>query len=268
MPQRSSYEPGTPCWVDLSTGDVGASTAFYAGLFGWAADPMLDPDGNHIYTMLTKDGLKVGGLGGQPPGAEAGPPFWSTYISVTDAEHTCALIEKAGGQVVMPVMQVFDAGHMAVAVDPTGADFRIWQPLEHGGSEIVNEADTWAWNELFSSDVERSKQFYSDVFGWTYNGMEMGAGGTYWVIEGGECGGRGGLMEHCEMVPAECPDAWSVYFMVSDIEATMAAVGDLGGSVLHGPEALPGIGLVIGTLKHPAGGVFSLMQPPSSPEHG
>jgi hypothetical protein len=38
--------------------------------------------------------------------------------------------------------------------------------------------------------------------------------------------------------------------------------------VLHGPEALPGIGLVIGTLKHPAGGVFSLMQPPSSPGHG
>ena len=35
MPERSSYEPGTPSWVDLTTPDVEAACAFYGELFGW-----------------------------------------------------------------------------------------------------------------------------------------------------------------------------------------------------------------------------------------
>ena len=61
-------------------------------------------------------------------------------------------------------------------------------------------------------------------------------------------------------MPADAPDSWSVYFLVADMEAKMAATRDSGGSVCHGPEAVPGVGL-IGVLMHPAGGVFSLMQP-------
>lgn len=35
MGQRTSYEPGTFCAVDLSSPDREASKAFYTGLFGW-----------------------------------------------------------------------------------------------------------------------------------------------------------------------------------------------------------------------------------------
>ena len=262
MPQRDSYEPGTPSWVDLGTPDVAGSTAFCTALFGWTADAVTDDAGNHVYTMFSKGGRYVAGLGGQPPGMEGAPPIWSTYISVADATHTCALIEKAGGQVVMPTMQVFESGSMAVATDPTGVFFRIWQPMEHIGSGVVNEPDTYSWNELISSDVERAKQFYSEVFGWTYEGMDIGPDGTYWVVQGGESGGRAGLMSRPVGLPAEVPDHWEVYFMVADIRAKMDDVVARGGQVLFGPETVPGVGQ-IGTVVHPAGGVFSLMQPPA-----
>ena len=35
MPEFTSYLPGTPSWVDLSTGDAAAAKAFYGALFGW-----------------------------------------------------------------------------------------------------------------------------------------------------------------------------------------------------------------------------------------
>jgi hypothetical protein len=260
MPQRSSYAPGTPSWVDLGTPDVPGSTAFVTKLFGWTADTVTDEAGNHVYTMLSKGGQSVAGLSGPPPGAEKLPPFWSSYISVADAAHTCALIEKAGGTVIMPAMQVFESGSMAVAMDPNGAFFRIWQPIEHIGAGLVNEADTYSWNELITADVDRAKQFYADVFGWTYDGMDMGHG-MYWVVQGSESGGLAGLMSRPPNMPAEAPDHWAVYFMVDDIQAKIDAVVSQGGVVLFGPEDIPGVGR-IATVDHPAGGGFSLMQPP------
>ena len=42
MSERTSYTPGTPCWVELSgTPDIEASEAFYRELFGWEM-PELD----------------------------------------------------------------------------------------------------------------------------------------------------------------------------------------------------------------------------------
>lgn len=38
MTNKSSYEPGRPIWVDLSTPDHDATIAFYGALFGWSAE--------------------------------------------------------------------------------------------------------------------------------------------------------------------------------------------------------------------------------------
>jgi len=246
--------------VDLSAPDVAAATSFYTGLFGWTAEPVHDESGNHIYTMLRKEGRDVAGLGGQPPGMTGLPPVWNSYVSVADCDDVCTAIEKAGGWVLMPPMQVFGAGRMAVAADPTGARFSLWEPLEHHGAGIVSEPDTYAWNELLSSDVEVAKNFYAEVFGWTYEPMAMGpAEEPYWVIQGGDAGGLGGLMLRPKQMPADAPDSWGVYFMVTDVDAKIRATLDRGGQVCFGPEEVPG--LRIATLTHPDGGMFSLMQP-------
>jgi hypothetical protein len=261
MPERENYEPGTPCWVDLSTPDVEAAIDLCGELFQWAPNTIVDRDSNdHIYTTFTKGGEPIAGLGGQPPGCEGAPGLWSTYIAVFDAAHTCEVIEKSGGQIVVAPMQVFEVGIMAVAADPTGVPFRIWQPLDHPGAGLVNEPNTWAWTELISSDVERAKQFYADVFGWTYNDAEIGHG-TYWLVQGGEFGPIAGLMSRPPGMPDAAPDHWEVYFMVADIREKIDAVVGLGGQSLFGPETIPGVG-EIATVMHPVGGVFSFMQPP------
>ena len=55
MPERTSYKPGTPSFVDLSTTDVAAAKDFYAGLFGWTYEDM-DAGNGSTYTMASLPG--------------------------------------------------------------------------------------------------------------------------------------------------------------------------------------------------------------------
>ena len=193
MPEFSSHAPGTPCWVDLMSPDVDGSKAFYAAVFGWDAADQLDDDGNRIYVMFTKDGKSVAGLGGQPPGMGEMPPVWNSYIATADVAATTDKVTNAGGSVLMPGMQVMDAGEMAIFADPTGAAFSVWKAGTHIGAELCNEPNTYSWNELLTRDIDASLAFYADVFGWTFDAQEM-PNGTYHVIAGGESGGLGGIM--------------------------------------------------------------------------
>ena len=50
---------------------------------------------------------------------------------------TAAAITEAGGQIVVPVMDVMKEGRMAVAVDPAGAVFGLWEPGNHIGTQVT-----------------------------------------------------------------------------------------------------------------------------------
>ena len=105
MPKRTGYAHGVPCWVDLSTTDVEAAKRFYGAVFGWEAEDM-PTDQGMPYTMLTKNGKTVAGLGAISPEQTAAgvPPVWSTYLNVDDVDDTIAKVTEAGGTVVMPAM--------------------------------------------------------------------------------------------------------------------------------------------------------------------
>ena len=260
MAEHSSYEPGTPCWVDLMSPDIDGSKEFYSAVFGWEAVDQFDPEGNRIYVNFRQNGKEVAGLGGQPPDAGEMPPVWNTYIATDDCEAVAAKVTAAGGSVMMPPMQVMDAGSMAIFIDPTGAAFSVWQAGDHFGAQITNEPDTYSWNELMSRDVDTAMAFYSEVFGWEYDSMDMGPGGIYNVIKGGESGGLGGLMSMPDEVPAEVPNHWATYFTVSNIDATIEKIKAAGGQIVNGPFPIPGVGHTA-IVHDPAGGNFSLMQP-------
>lgn len=146
MSTRDSYAAGTPCWIDLMTADVDAATGFYTSLFDWTAQDSHGEDGTRIYTNFLREGQVVAGMSGQPPEmAEAGmPPVWSTYVATEDLDATVATVEQAGGSVLMPAMDVMDAGRMAIVGDPGGAAISLWQAGSHQGADVCNETNTWA----------------------------------------------------------------------------------------------------------------------------
>ena len=126
MPERTEYPAGMPNWVDLQSTDPAAAKQFYTSLFGWTYDdlPMGD-DG--AYSLAQIDGKDVAAIAPMPPGSDGIPTHWNSYVSVPDVEATVALVEGAGGTVVMPPFDVMDAGRMAVVQDPTDAMINVWQ---------------------------------------------------------------------------------------------------------------------------------------------
>lgn len=258
MAEFSSYPAGCPCWVDLMSPDVDAATAFYSDVFGWEAKPEFDDDGNRIYTQFLLGDKVVAGLGGTMPGMEGMPAIWNTYICVDDASETATAVEKAGGTVMMPAMPVMDAGHMAIVSDPSGAVVSLWQPNEHVGAGLANQANTWSWNELVTRDLDSCRSFYSEVFGWEYDGQDMPMG-VYEVIKGGETG-WGGLMAMPPGMPEQVPNHWAVYFMVDNADETAKKVTAAGGQMVQEPTELPGVGRMA-VAHDPHGGSFSLLEP-------
>ncbi len=252
MPERTSYAPGTPSWIDIGT-DVEAAKTFYTGLFGWStadAGPVEETGGYGFFT--TADAKLLAGYG---PQQNPGPPFWTTYIATDDADASAAKVEAAGGTVVVPPMDVMDAGRMAVFQDTEGAFFSVWQAGRHLGAEVVNEPGAFCWSELSTRDPEAAKAFYAAVFGWGAQASENEAMAyTEWQL-GGES--IGGMMDMPPMVPAEVPAYWLVYFAVEDTDASVARAKELGGmAMVEGMDTPAGR---IAVLADPQGATFALI---------
>src|SRR5213080_4887858 len=126
MRERDGYIPGVPCWVDTSQPDPEAAVAFYSGVFGWEVEDVMPPDAPGRYFMARLRGRDVAAISGSD-----GPPSWSTYVCVDDADSAATRVRDAGGTVISEAFDVMDAGRMAVFADPEGAVFSVWQPGRH-----------------------------------------------------------------------------------------------------------------------------------------
>jgi predicted enzyme related to lactoylglutathione lyase len=253
MAQRTEYKPGTFSWTDLTTTDQDAAKSFYSQLFGWEADDQ--PVGeNMVYSMMNVDGKPVAAISSQPQQQrEAGvPPNWNSYVTVENADQTAERVKELGGTVHAPPFDVFDAGRMAVIADPQGAFFEIWQPNQHIGANLVNGPGLLSWNELHTPDLDGATSFYTQLFGWGTETMDMG--GTPYTVIGVDGHGNGGIST---MMPPGAPPHWLVYFGTDDLQATTARIGELGGTVVQ-PAMDIGEGNAIAVAQDPQGAYFAL----------
>ena len=259
MTEMTTYAPGTPCWVDLSSPDIDATVGFYSELLGWEVPKSENAEQTGGYRIANQRDKSTAGL---MPQMETGqPPAWMTYVSVEDADATTEAVREAGGNVIAEPMDVMDLGRMAVFSDPTGAVFGIWQPGSFTGAELVNEPGTYSWNELNTRDPDAAKSFYSDVFGWASSDMDMGESGSYTVFRLADApedgSGIGGLLDMRGRVPEEVPAHWLTYFTVDDRDA---AVEKAKGS---GAEQMVELDLPMGRLailRDPQGAAFGIFE--------
>lgn len=115
-------------------------------------------------------------------------------------------------------------------------------------------ANEFCWIEMCTDNPEAAKSFYGELFGWNYNAIEMDQGGVYSTFEPAAGGPGGGIMAK---PAAEAPTAWMPYVATDDLEASVAKVTALGGTVHMGPTPVPGHG-AFAVVADPAGGVIGL----------
>jgi uncharacterized protein len=235
MSERTSYTPGTPCWVDLATPDIEAAARFYGELFGWEIPELPNSAEMGGYRRAKLGGRDVAGA--MPLMQEGQPPAWSTYISVDDADAIGRAVQENGGTMIAEPMEVSNYGRLAMFTDPEGAFFGIWEPADFAGSELVNEKGAVAWNELESRDPGRAKEFYGAVFGWDFEEESMGEK-TYSVatVDGAQIAG---IADVKGRIPDEIPAHWMVYFGSVDVDEAVDKIKELGGQVMFGPIDIP-----------------------------
>ena len=255
MSERTSYAPGTPCWVDLATPDLEAAEGFYKPLFGWEIPELPNSSEMGGYRRAKLNGKDVAGA--MPLMQEGQPPAWSTYVSVDDADAIARAIQENGGTMIAEPMEVASYGRLAMFTDPEGAFFGIWQPLDFAGAELVNESGAFSWNELNTANAEAAKRFYGSVFGWEFEDRETenADGYTICMVDGNRVAG---MLQMSGRVPSEVPPHWNTYFTVEDVEAAIEKGKAGGGESVMGPMDVE-VGR-IAVLRDPWGAVFSVIR--------
>ncbi len=257
------YAEGMPCWVDVTLADVEAGKRFYGALFGWTfEDPGVDDRGRAVWAGFVNalsDGKKAAALAPKRDGRM--PTAWGVYFATDDAVALARRIRDAGGQMVTDPLPVPPLGTMAVAADPGGAVFGLWQAGSHAGFEKRDMPGSFCWAEVYTRDKERTDPFYETVFGFQgYDLDEAGEDFRTWSPAGADPGpdtAIGGRSVISDTFPAEMPDHFMIYFVVDDCdEAASRAVG-LGGRIQAPPFDTPYGRIAV--LTDDQGAVFAVL---------
>lgn len=254
------YTPGTPCWASLLVHELAEGQEFYHELFGWefqAGPQQLGP-----YVRAVLKGHEVAGLGEIAPGRRL-PTAWLPYLASDDADATAGLIRERGGTVAVGPLDSDHAGRMAIAADTVGATFGVWQAARHVGlrSAAAGSPGTPVWYELVTRDTGPAGTFYPAVFGYERHDDAVGGpadpdGEDYLTLhlDGTPVAGVHGVGR---ALPHDRGPHWKTYFAVTDTDAAVHRVEELGGEVLRGPEdSAHGR---VATVRDPEGAQFSLI---------
>ncbi|MER6690171.1 VOC family protein [Streptomyces minutiscleroticus] len=246
------HAPGAPCRVSLMVHGLAATQEFYGALFGWEFRPGPRQPGPYVRAML--DGREVADIGQLPPGRRL-PVAWTPYLASDDVDLTAAAVRSCGGTVGVGPLDAADAGRMAVAVDPSGAVFGLWQatgPLREGAACVPGAP---ARHELITRDAAVVARFYRSVFGYEQRPHVSADFDCVSLLLDGrpvaEIRGMG------RVLPRDRGSHWITYFAVPDVDAAAERLTALGGRVARRPHDTP-LGRAAAATD-PEGALFGLV---------
>jgi uncharacterized protein len=107
------------CYVEIVSGNLQQTTAFYEGVFGWKVIPAGDN-----YAMFSAGSGLEGGITPPMPGLDRGVCI---YISVEDIDGALAAIVAAGGEAVLHKTKISDEyGYYGLFKDPHANVIGLW----------------------------------------------------------------------------------------------------------------------------------------------
>ena len=247
------HAQGTPCWVSLTAHDPAAAEAFYGSLLGWEFTARSMERGP--YRMAMVDGLPVAGIGAMPAGVGL-PVDWVTFFAADSADEVAQRVRCSGGTVAMGPMASGDAGRQAVAADPDGAVFRIWETHDHAGWALQHQPGSAAWSELETTGARRAGAFYEGVFG--ASAIHTEAAGVRRDQDMVVLTVAGRRVAGIRQVPRLTGrPRWRILFTVDSVDRVAADATALGGTVERPAEDTPFGRMAL--LRDPQGGPFGVV---------
>ena len=127
---------------------------------------------------------------------------------------------------------------------------------------VMPKHGEFCWNDLATSNMEASKKFYNELFGWQFKDSDDPAMPyTEISLDGGkQFGGMWDLNMECEGQEAgeKPPPHWMSWVAVDDVDASAAKVWELGGKVCVPPTDIPNTGRFC-VVTDPTGATVSMI---------
>lgn len=117
---------------------------------------------------------------------------------------------------------------------------------------MAKDIGRFVWFELVAKDHDKARAFYTDLFGWKLEHMDM-ASGPYPLLKAGDTPIGGFMTPPKDGIPPH----WVSYVSVQDVDATAKKVVAAGGKTLMDAFDVPGVGR-IQPVTDAQGGVFML----------
>ncbi|RZS44163.1 hypothetical protein EV193_10138 [Herbihabitans rhizosphaerae] len=213
---------GTPTWIDLGVPDIDRALEFYGALFGWEFEK--GPAEYGSYTMCRHNGKRAAAISQNAEPGEG--TWWNMYVAADDCDATAKRVVDAGGTLVIEPMDIMDQGRMAIAKDPTGAQFGLWQGRAHLGCEIVNEPNALVRNDLVTPNPGPAREFYATVFDYTLDANPDMPEFDFTFLRLPAGNEIGGIMGN----PEAPSSRWETLFEVADTDETVARARAAGGT--------------------------------------
>ena len=121
---------------------------------------------------------------------------------------------------------------------------------------MSSSSGNFVWYELMTTDPAAAERFYTRVVGWTAADAGM-PGMKYTLLSAG-----GHQIAGMMALPPEAggmPPCWTGYVAVDDVDAKAAEIATAGGSVLHLPDDIPGVGR-FAVVADPQGASFCIFK--------
>lgn len=224
--------PGKVIWTDLLTADVDAARQFYVSVFGWEWRLIKPAPG--AYGVFYNDGEPVAGVAYRPPlPAGAAPGRWIYGFSVESVEDAGRAIIEAGGRELLPARTHADRGTFAVYAGPEQEPFGILDSQAGDPPDVQARFGDFIWWQLFTHDVPRAIDFYSDVFGYEAF-QDPRAPEAFEAFLGRDGYSRAAIT--LLRPEADAPPLWLGAIRVENMAATLEATVANGGQVLLQPS--------------------------------
>jgi len=157
-------------WSDLSVYDLRVTMDFYSKVFGWSFHKTKDMSMEEDYHVAYIDNTPVSAIFTMPAYLQKLnlPSFWMSYIQVKNIDEVVKKA-KAHENVIIEVKptQFDEKSQIALIRDPSGAGFTIYEG-ENLNGRFSSGHGKMIWNVHHVNDINLVKDFYSDVFGWSF----------------------------------------------------------------------------------------------------
>ena len=225
--QEALQSYGSIVWYTLVTPNLEESINFYRSIFNWEIK----------LARVNKQKVAVVRFQGQPiasmveiSGADAA--LWVASVSTNSVQEISSKFSANGGRTIIKPFNIKGTGKQVILEGPLGEKIGFIENPAHPVSQLTNGDKEWIWTELWSTDTDKSRDFYQKVFNASITPNEK-TDKPYWMVNKGGQPVAGIIPNPLEGAKSQ----WAPYVNIQDIPGFFEGLKKTSAKVLLAPTS-------------------------------